>query len=322
MTAVLDVVDVKLVDELLRAGGPVTLAGLERRLKGTAVQLAERVEKLRQHGCVIEAHPQQGVRLISTGLSVWGDYIEAHHRGKIGCVIKVFKQTASTQEVVKTIVRADPTGHVNHVVVADEQTAGRGRLGRRWTAGAGEALLLTAVARRESGGGVDRLMLASCQAVAETIESLGSLKAEVRWPNDVLIGGAKVAGILVEMIEGTAVIGIGMNVLGSPRKLPLEEGFEPRATSLHEQGVEVDRLRVLDVLLERLDHAVYHVPNTALAAAWRQRSCLTRRRVTVMSEGKRLTGQVIDIDPMHGLLMQVEHGPVVTLAAATTSLIG
>jgi BirA family biotin operon repressor/biotin-[acetyl-CoA-carboxylase] ligase len=160
------------------------------------------------------------------------------------------------------------------VVSADEQTAGRGRQGRGWTAPAGKALLYSAVVRPLD----DRhllLPLAVPLAVCETAEELEpDLECRVKWPNDVWVGGRKLAGVLIEAKpqDGWAVIGVGVNLSISPEEFPAE--LRERATSMSACSAE-DARRALD---RRLGHWV-GAEADAVLAAWRARDALQGREV-------------------------------------------
>ncbi len=271
-------------------------------------------------GCVIETHPQHGVRLVEAGLACWADYIERRHAGSVGQRALVYRQTGSTQVLARQLIdgAADPSKLHGTIVVADQQSAGRGRLGRNWCSKPGESLLLTALVDRRNYS-ADHLMLASCHAVASAVEQVTGSDVQVRWPNDILLNDRKLAGILLEVVGETALVGIGLNVKGDVQVITQQANMP--ATSLTSHGCMVDRLTVLDHVCNCLAKALYHTSSTDLANAWRRRSILLQQRLTVSSDGKRLTGRVLDVDPEHGLLLQVEHGPVATLPAATTSLI-
>lgn len=309
-----------LLERLLDADGGVSVAGLAAAVGVTREQAIASVEKLRAAGCRIDEHPQHGLMLIASGLGCWADYLEGRHVGGIGRRCVVYRETASTQHVARqTIGRSDPPeGSHGTVFLSDHQSAGRGRLGRRWTGRAGTQVLMTAVVEA-AGFSVDRLMLGACHAICEAVEGLTGLETRIRWPNDVLIGGRKLAGILIETTGPNALVGIGLNVSLDPGELaaPLRE----RVTSLRREGRPVDRLRLLDALLGRLNEAFDGVPVKVLLDQWRARSCLLERRITVDCDGARLTGRVVDLDPRDGLMLAVERGPIVRLPAATTSLV-
>jgi BirA family transcriptional regulator, biotin operon repressor / biotin---[acetyl-CoA-carboxylase] ligase len=169
--------------------------------------------------------------------------------------------TDSTNERAKELALAG-TPH-GTLVTADEQTAGRGRQGRTWSAEPGDALLLSIVLRS-----LDELLpLRAAVAVAESIP----FPAQIKWPNDVWVEGKKVSGILVEgrPQEGWAVLGIGLNV--ATRSFP--EELSEIATSLALEGAALSREEVLDALLASLDRLLAADAADVLAA-WRERDAL------------------------------------------------
>jgi len=169
--------------------------------------------------------------------------------------------TDSTNERAKELALAG-TPH-GTLVTADEQTAGRGRQGRTWSAEPGDALLLSVVLRA-----LDELLpLRAAVAVAESIP----FPAQIKWPNDVWVEGKKVSGILVEgrPQEGWAVLGIGLNV--ATRSFP--EELSEIATSLALEGAALSREEVLDALLASLDRLLAADAADVLAA-WRERDAL------------------------------------------------
>jgi BirA family biotin operon repressor/biotin-[acetyl-CoA-carboxylase] ligase len=201
--------------------------------------------------------------------------------------------TDSTNERAKEL--ADAGAPHGTLVTADEQTAGRGRQGRAWTAPPGSALLMSLVLRE-----LDELLpLAAAVAVCE---ALGP-DAAIKWPNDVWIDRRKVAGILIEgrPQEGWAVLGIGLNVT--------TESFPPElaetATSLRLAGVDTTPARALDDLLASLTRWLGAAPNAALAA-WRDRDALKGERVR-WSDGD---GIADGIDDSGALVVQTDDGRV------------
>jgi len=321
MTRPSDQIDPAVLGRLLEADGPLTLDALAAELGTADAGVRRGVEALRAAGCAIDEHPQQGVRLVRASIECWADFIEARHAGGLGRRLIVYRQTTSTQDAARRLLRGRSARRAGTVVVADHQSAGRGRVGRRWEAPAGSSLLLTALA--DVGvATVDRVIVSTCCAAAEAVERVGGPAVRVRWPNDLLIAGRKVAGILVERVGGLALVGLGLNVSAAPADRPRERDAPPlRATCLADHGVAADRLQLLDVMLDRLEAGLGSADDAALREAWRARSCLLQQRVTVRAEGRELTGRVIDLDPRQGLLLEVERGPVVTLPAATTTLV-
>ena len=154
------------------------------------------------------------------------------------------------------------------LVTAGEQSAGRGRQGRSWTAPAGRALLMSLVVRSPP----KLLPLVAAVAVADTVGDA----AQIKWPNDVLVEGRKVAGILVEgrPVEGWAVIGIGLNVAVRPEDFPAE--LRERATGLGLEPTDIEP--VLQRLLGHLDHRLAQ-PAEDMLTDWRARDALKGREI-------------------------------------------
>jgi BirA family transcriptional regulator, biotin operon repressor / biotin---[acetyl-CoA-carboxylase] ligase len=161
------------------------------------------------------------------------------------------------------------------LVTAAEQSAGRGRQGRSWSARAGSALLMSVVLRELE----PTLPLAAAVAVCEACESLAAVHCAIKWPNDVWIDDRKLAGILVEgrPQEGWVVLGIGLNVATAEDEFP--EELRSSATSLRiEMGEPPPGERVLAELLGALDRRL-GAPAQAVLEAWRARDALLGRSV-------------------------------------------
>jgi BirA family transcriptional regulator, biotin operon repressor / biotin---[acetyl-CoA-carboxylase] ligase len=168
-------------------------------------------------------------------------------RGRLGRPYRFVERTASTQRLLGP---DDPEGAV---AVAGEQTEGRGRLGRQWLAPAGTSLLVSVLLRPDvEPARLPELSLVAGRACAEAIAEVAGLETEVKFPNDVLVRGRKVAGILAEASEGRVVLGIGVNVSQDAGELPAEPRT-PATSLLLETGREVDRAELLVALLERLE---------------------------------------------------------------------
>jgi BirA family transcriptional regulator, biotin operon repressor / biotin---[acetyl-CoA-carboxylase] ligase len=184
------------------------------------------------------------------------------------------------------------------LVTADEQTAGRGRQGREWVAAPGSSLLLSLVLRSPT----DALPLAAAVAVCEALP----VDAAIKWPNDIWIGGAKVAGILVEARpqEGWAVLGVGVNVSDAPDL--------PHTTSL---GGAVGVEELLERLLLALDRWLSR-PLPEVLAAWRSRDALLGETVRWQNG----SGKGVGIDEGGALLVDTGSG-VVALQAGEVHLL-
>jgi BirA family biotin operon repressor/biotin-[acetyl-CoA-carboxylase] ligase len=140
------------------------------------------------------------------------------------------------------------------VAACEEQSSGRGRHGRRWDAPARAALLCSILLRPPNGRRLPELSLVAAVAVAETVELTTGLPAAVKWPNDVLLDGRKVAGILAEGRHGAAVLGVGLNVNQTDEQLPPRPHY-PAGSLFAVDGVRRDRAPILAELLDRLERA-------------------------------------------------------------------
>ena len=250
--------------------------------------VSERVTVLRAAGYVITADPTRGIlghRLVSAPERLVADDLCAAlppDAAGVGREIVVFEETDSTNDLA---ARAGHDGAAGGLVIfAERQRAGRGRLGRRWTAPPHRALLFSVLLRPAvmdvPAARWSELTFCAALAVAETAEWATGRPARIKWPNDVLVEGRKVAGILLERHQqpapGFVVAGIGLNVLQAPEDFPPE--LRERAGSLAMlalPGRTVERRRVAVVVLERLESILACWPDdfTGIMAACAERGC-------------------------------------------------
>jgi len=213
----------------------------------------------------------------------------------------------STQALVDTSL---PEGAL---VVADHQTAGRGRLGRSWEAPPGKALLFSILLRPPSERNVPELSLVAGIAVADALERTLGLSVQLKWPNDVMLRRRKVAGCLAEMREGVVVLGIGLNVNQTREELPEHAGSLLTLT-----GRETDREKLLSALLQDLEARYSDWSEGGLDAVYEglgPRDFLRGRRVSVNGTSGVATminreGR-LEIQVGHGKLVTVESGEVI-----------
>jgi BirA family biotin operon repressor/biotin-[acetyl-CoA-carboxylase] ligase len=197
----------------------------------------------------------------------------------------------------------DPEGAV---ALADFQSSGRGRLGRRWTAPPGTALLCSVLLRPPPESRIAQLSLVGGLATAQTVETALARPAQLKWPNDVLVDGCKVAGLLAEARDGVVVLGVGLNVNQTAAELPADARI-PAASLRTIDDVERDRDVLLALLLERLEVAYGSWLAGGLQALHGElaaRDALAGRAVSV--DGR--SGQALGIDPEGRLIL--DSGPV------------
>jgi BirA family transcriptional regulator, biotin operon repressor / biotin---[acetyl-CoA-carboxylase] ligase len=213
------------------------------------------------------------------------------------------RATTSTNDRARALARAGaPHGAL---VTAAEQSAGRGRQGRSWSAPPGRALLMSIVVRDPPA----LLPLAAALAVAE----VSGPRARIKWPNDVLLDGRKVAGILAEgrPHEGWAVLGVGLNVAVRVDELPLE--LRATAGTLGREPAEVEP--TLARLLSALERAL-DLDDAALLDAYRARDALSGQEVR-WAEG---TGRAIGVDASGRLVVELADGRRTALSAGEVHL--
>jgi BirA family transcriptional regulator, biotin operon repressor / biotin---[acetyl-CoA-carboxylase] ligase len=167
--------------------------------------------------------------------------------GRFGRHYRYVERSSSTQRLVS------PDDSEGTVAVAEEQTEGRGRLGRRWHAPPGTSILVSVLLRPPvPTERLPELTIVAARACAEAIAAVTGLEATVKEPNDVLVSGRKVAGILGEAREGHVVLGIGLNVNVRAAELPQRPEI-PATSLLEETGQEHPRAPLLAKVLARLE---------------------------------------------------------------------
>jgi len=200
------------------------------------------------------------------------------------------------------------------VVVADHQTAGRGRLDRTWEAPPGSSLLVSVLLHAPAGGGPDeahRAVIAAAVAVARAVRTVAGVDAGMKWPNDVVVGDRKLAGILAEHEGDALVVGLGVNV--NWESFPPE--LEATATACNlEAGHEVDRDALLAAFLEELEAALGDPVATERAHRDLLVTLGRRVRVSLVRDGV-LEGEAVGLGVHGELEVRADDG---TVHAVTT----
>lgn len=211
----------------------------------------------------------------------------------------VLTRTDSTNSVVADAARAGQQEGL--VVVATEQTAGRGRLGRHWVAPGDVGLTFSVLLRPpRSGDQLGFLPLVAGLAVAEAVRACTGVVAWLKWPNDVMVGSGKLAGILAELVAGAVVIGVGLNVHDDP-------GLPPGAASLAGAGaIGVARTPVLGAVLASLAarYAEWvRAPERAREPYLRHCRTINAAVVVTLPGGELVRGQAVDVDHIGRLVV-------------------
>lgn len=248
-------------------------------------------------------------------LQAWQDALETQLAvdGLRELDIRIYQQTQSAQDIAKTFAPNKA------LIIADQQTAGRGRLGRQWVSQPGASVLMS-LCWPTAGMSIthDRVSMLAGLAVAKAVEALlPGVAIRLKWPNDVMIASSKLAGILIEAVPGAVVIGIGLNVTRNAIKTA---ELTQRATCMEAHGHQIDRLDAIVQIVKQLQRMLCNNEPSKMLDEWRAHASLGQTQ-TFEQAGQRLTGEVIGLDPDHGLIVRRDTGEIVTLPAATTSVV-
>lgn len=310
-------VDAKILSAL-RAAGESGVAGTElsQKLGISRAAVWAHIEALRALGYEIEAGPHFGYRLLSAPDLLHADDLLAGLGATkiIGRDIRVFEATTSTNDVVEKLARDDVKEGV--VVFAESQTAGRGRLGRKWMSPARKGLWFSVLLHPPMRPTmVTQLTIAAATALFRAIQSHTALKPEIKWPNDILIGGKKVAGILTELSAEPdkvkyVILGVGIDVNIAANEFPTD--LRKIATSLRiETGQRQDRAELAIKILRELDRDYGRVcagQFEAVADEWEEHCTTLSRSVSIQIGDRKVRGTAESLDADGALLLRTQHG--------------
>jgi BirA family biotin operon repressor/biotin-[acetyl-CoA-carboxylase] ligase len=243
---------------------------------------------------------------------------------KLGSEILHFDSLPSTNDRARDLALAGAAEGT--VIVAGRQTAGRGRLGRAWSSPAGEGLYLSIILRPEvRPANASVITLAAAVAVAETLSLDFGARADIKWPNDVLVAGRKICGILVESaIEGDriqhAILGIGVNL--AQEDFP-EEIRQSATSLLKETGKRVAPGEILEPLFERLDRRYRQslADPGAVTDRWEELSSFARDcPVRVTSFDSVIEGLTRGLSQRGGLMIELDGGEIREVVSGEVSL--
>jgi len=240
---------------------------------------------------------------------------------RLGSAFHYFTEIASTNTQARSL--AERGAAEGEIVIADSQSRGRGRLGRRWESPHGANLYLSVILRPKLlTRFAPQITLTAAVALVETVAAFLIQPPVIKWPNDILVGGKKLAGILTEAACDAArvqyvILGIGLNVNYRVDAMPDE--LRPRATSLADlTGEDLSRESVLVRLIQDLDRCYGELEESgfeALRLRWEAYFGLRGRLVRIDLGDQTLTGRALGIDREGALLVQDEHGQRRTIVA-------
>jgi len=228
----------------------------------------------------------------------------------------VYPELDSTQEQARRL-QAVPGA----VIIAARQTHGHGRLGRAWLDTGNDGVALTYVARY---GRPDRISIESAVAVATSVDACASVVGGgmdhpdigIKWPNDIVVDGKKIAGILVEQSDDRAFIGVGVNV----GQTHWPSDIDQSAISLLQLGLPVRRIVLIQSIIETL-HQVASLDDDVVTRMYMRRDVLVGSTCTFRVGDRKVRGKVLHVDPMKGLAVLTKNEGEVWLPAATTTVL-
>ncbi|MBQ8961507.1 MAG: biotin--[Ruminococcus sp.] len=284
------------------------------------------VKALEAEGYTIESVTAKGYRLSGDNDRLSAELIgKALHTEKLGRELFVHDEIGSTNTAAKELAgQGAPHGTT---VVADRQTAGRGRMGRSFVSPSGTGIYMSIVIRPEFGIELAPMMTsAAACAVAKAVERLSGSPTQIKWVNDVYMAGRKICGILTEASFGLeaktldyAVIGIGINVRSV--KTTLDEELRAVATSVEDAcGARLDRSRLCGEVLCQLERYLGMIENGGFLADYRRRELLTGNRITANVGARPIEGEAIGIDDSANLIVRLDSGEEVHLSSGEASL--
>jgi len=270
------------------------------------------MEKLREDGYIIEAVPHRGYRLRSSPDKLYAHAITGALRTKtIGKrSVHHFESLASTNDRAYELAEnGEPEGAL---VIAEGQTRGKGRLGRKWESPKTGGLYMSIVLRPDADmDEIPAITVIAGISITDAVEKTCGVHAELKWPNDVLSKGKKLGGILTEIkaqpdMVDFLILGIGVNVNTAAGKLPAE------ATSLSmECGHSVGRLELLRYVLEEFEknYLVFRVKGFApFREKYKKISMMLGRRLKVSEHHRMVEGTAVDIDEKGALIIRADNG--------------
>lgn len=304
--------------QLFREAGTGFVSGehASRELKVSRTAVWKHINGLRQAGYEIEAVPSRGYRLLSIPDILSVDEIRGRITGeRIGRNLVCHDTTASTNADAFRL--AEEGAGEGTTVVADSQSAGKGRRGRHWVSPAGVNLYCSVVLRPDIlPYEAPQLTFLSSVAVARAIRQETGLAAEIKWPNDVLLQGKKVAGLLNEMSAETdginfVILGVGVNLNMSREQFP-DDLRAPATSLLLEHGKAVPRAGFTARLLNELDRLYNEFLNHGFGPVrreWQECCNAAGREIVVSDQGLETARGIFDgIDGDGALLLRLPDG--------------
>ncbi len=298
---------------------------LSRQMQVSRTAIWKHIKMLRQEGYQIDSVPRLGYRLVHSPDKLYAQEIyPLLSTSIIGKQIYHFDRVTSTNERLKEL--ADQGKPEGTVVIAEQQTAGKGRLGRSWFSPPGAGIWCSVLLRPDIlPPDASKLTLLGAVAVAEGIELQCNVRLGIKWPNDLLFSGKKVCGLLTEMraeLDSVeyVVLGFGINI----KPVAFPEEVKDRAISLEEvTGAEVKRVQLVATILQALeDNYLLFLKQgfRPVRSKWEDYNITLGKRVTVASHRRPVSGIAVGLSVSGGLIVRTDAGVEQELLAGEVTL--
>lgn len=262
-------------------------------------------------------HPRQTIILPDVPDRLIPEEIASGLRTKIvGSAVVIYERTASTMDIAKRIVHTDFKNGT--VIFAEEQTRGRGRSGHSWSCPRYKGLLFTLLLKHNMPPAHLCLLIGTMAiSITETIRETLQLPAEIKWPNDILVGGKKVGGVLVELEKGfkkqsVFLIGVGINVNVTEKELPKQIRLPATSLAIENKGF-INRALFAKALLQDIDkwHSILRDEHFRyITERWKELCVTIGERLTITDCDTEYTGKVINISNNGGLMLKLDNGQI------------
>ncbi len=296
-------------------GESLTLKELILRTSLTEGQLHQELRRIQQTGYIVEYRPGRGYRLMAIPDRLVPDEVQRGLNTRIiGRDILTYEEVDSTMDLAEGL--AEGGARDGTTIFAEKQRGGRGRGGHRWYCPRHKGILMTTILRPQIK--TEHIcLLAGMMAVvvAEAIRDSLNLPALIKWPNDVIVNGKKVCGILVEAAtpkgrEAYFLAGVGLNANLTKRELPKDATY-PVTSLLIERGSRVERIGLSQALLRQLDRwygSLRDGDYKGIRKRWVELFPMMGRRVRLEEKDGEHTGRIVDLSPQGGLVMELDGG--------------
>lgn len=306
---------------------------ISKMLNVSRTQIWKYILELKNIGYIIESSSNKGYKLIKNE-DMYNDFEIKYKMSTnlIGNEVMFFETLDSTNTYAKILAQKEFENGT--VIVADQQNMGRGRLGRTWSSVKGKGIWMSILLKPDIiPSKIQIITLAAAVSIVRAIKELYNLEVKIKWPNDILLDGKKLSGILTEMscsIEeiNYLVLGIGININHISDDFPFE--LRDIATSIRKYYYEKfnidkifsrsDIIKKVLISFEEIYKLITEKEFDVIINEWRVNSCTLGKKIEVNDFSKKISGIALDIDDEGRLIFKKENGEIINILSGEVSL--